>query len=128
MFRSGRDRNRGEAALVPGKLEHRTLLRVDINLETLLKFYGPLGLIIFVLLMAIWRWLIPRMDKRDEEYKSALMSIVDDARKERDYERQSRAKEVDTFVQTVRFQSEQARLQLEKLADSVVDRRHESRQ
>lgn len=96
---------------------------MDLTIETLLKFYGPLGLIIAILLLAIWKWLIPRMDKREEEYRTVLTAALDDARKERDAARQLREKEVDKFLESLRYRDEQ----FKSVADAISERRQPRR-
>lgn len=100
---------------------------MEASVETLLKFYGLPGLIIAVLILLIWKGLLPKLDKRDEEYKAALRSIAEDARRERDLERQSREqerlareREVDKFLESLRFRDEK----FKDVADAIAERRH----
>lgn len=92
---------------------------IEISSETLLKFYGPLGLIIVGLALFLWKWVLPRLDKREEEYRAVLLSVVDDARKERDLVRQLRETEVDKFLQSLKFRDEQFR----SVADAISEKR-----
>jgi len=92
---------------------------MEINGESLIKFYGPLGLIIFGLGIFVWKWLLPRLDKRDEEYRLAINAALSDARAERDYMRQQREKEVDKFLDSLKYRDEQ----FKSIADAISERR-----
>jgi F0F1-type ATP synthase membrane subunit b/b' len=82
---------------------------VEINLDTLLKLYGPLGLIVFGLAVFVWKKLLPKIDQREAEYRAMMTSVVDDARKERDLSRQAREKEVDKFIESLKFRDQEFR-------------------
>lgn len=92
---------------------------MEVNLETLVKLYGPLGLIVFGLSVYVWRKLLPKIDQREAENRAVLMSVVDDARKERDLMRQLREKEVDKFLQSLKYRDEQ----FKSVADAISDAR-----
>jgi Zn-dependent oligopeptidase len=69
--------------------------------EPILKLWGPFGIILIGLIVFIWKRLLPDQEKSRAEYKSALDSALEDARRERDYARQQREKEVDKFIQSL---------------------------
>jgi hypothetical protein len=69
--------------------------------EPLIKLWGPFGLIVVGLILFIWKKLLPDQEKQRAEYQTALNSALDDARRERDYARQQREKEVDKFIQSL---------------------------
>ena len=96
---------------------------MDITADALFKVYGPIGLIIFGLALFIWKWLLPTMAKRDEEYRNVLTSALDDARKERDTMRQLREKEVDRFLESLRYRDSEFRA----VADAISERRSRQR-
>jgi hypothetical protein len=63
------------------------------------------------------------MAKRDEEYRNVLTSALDDARKERDTMRQLREKEVDRFLESLRYRDSEFRA----VADAISERRPRQR-
>lgn len=108
---------------------------MEINLESLLKLYGPLGLIVGFLLLVYWKKILPEQEQQRKElradlasqqaeYRQLLDSTVDDARKERDAERQARAQEVTKFLESLKYRDEQ----FESVADAISDRRQQPRQ
>lgn len=92
---------------------------MDATLQLLLKIYGPLGLIVFGLAVFIWKKLLPKIEQREAEYRSMMQSVVDDARKERDLSRQTREREVDKFLDSLRYRDEQ----FKTIADAISERR-----
>jgi uncharacterized protein YecA (UPF0149 family) len=92
---------------------------MEINLESLLKLYGPLGLIVGILILVIWKKLIPYIEKLQTENRTALTSALDDARKERDLMRTLREKEVEKFLESLRYRDEQ----FKAVADAISDKR-----
>jgi hypothetical protein len=92
---------------------------MQITGESLVKFYGPLGLIIFGLALYVWKVLLPKIEQRETEYRAMMASIVDDARKERDLSRQAREREVDKFVESLRFRDQE----FQSVADAISGKR-----
>lgn len=92
---------------------------MDLNLDSLLKIYGPLGLMLGVLILVIWKKLIPYIEKQRADYQAVLNSALEDARSERDYVRQLREKEVEKFLESLRYRDEQFRA----VADAIADKR-----
>jgi hypothetical protein len=76
---------------------------MDLNPESLLKLYGPLGLIVFGLAMLVWKKLLPYIEKQQADNRATLTAALEDARKERDYMRQLREREVDKFLESLRY-------------------------
>lgn len=66
---------------------------MDLSLDAWLKLYGPMGLLAGLLILVIWKALLPRIDKQQEENRAILTATLDDARKERDRERESARQE-----------------------------------
>jgi F0F1-type ATP synthase membrane subunit b/b' len=87
--------------------------------EPILKLWGPLGLIVLGLAFFIWKYLLPALEKQRAEYKAALDSALEDARRERDYARLQREKEVDKFLESLRYRDEQ----FKSVADAIAERR-----
>lgn len=83
--------------------------------EALLKIYGPLGLIAFGLGVLIWKKLIPYIEKQQADNHAILASALEDARKERDLMRQLREKEVERFLESLRYRDEQFRQVVEAI-------------
>lgn len=75
--------------------------------ESLLKIYGPLGLIAFGLGLLIWKKLLPYIEKQQADNRAILTSALEDARKERDLMRQLREKEVERFLESLKYRDEQ---------------------
>lgn len=75
--------------------------------ESLLKIYGPLGVIAFGLGLLIWKKLLPYIEKQQIENRTILTAALEDARKERDLMRQLREKEVERFLESLRYRDEQ---------------------
>lgn len=72
-------------------------------LEPLLKVYGPIGVFAALLVLVIWKKLIPYIEQQQKDSKEILQGALDDARKERDLVRQLREKEVDKFIESLRY-------------------------
>lgn len=87
--------------------------------EPLLKLWGPFGVIVIGLILFIWKKLLPDQERQRAEYEKALNSALEDARRERDYARQQREKEVDKFLDSLRYRDEQFR----QVADAISERR-----
>lgn len=92
--------------------------------EPLLKLWGPFGVIVIGLIVFIWKKLLPEQEKQRAEYKAALDSALDDARKERDYARQQREKEVDKFLDSLRYRDQEFKV----VADAISERRRTRQQ
>lgn len=86
--------------------------------EWLLKIGGPLGLVVLLLLLYYWKVVLPEQRRLHEEYKAALTSALDDARKERDNVRALREQEVTRFLESLRFRDEK----FEAVADAIANR------
>ena len=80
---------------------------MDISLDSLLKLYGPLGLLAGILLLVIWKHLLPYIEKQQAENRAILTAALEDARKERDAERQVRIREVERFLESLKYRDEQ---------------------
>ena len=80
---------------------------MDISLDSLLKLYGPLGLLVGILLLVIWKKLLPYIEKQQAENRAILTAALDDARKERDSERQIRVREVERFLESLKYRDDQ---------------------
>jgi len=96
---------------------------MEINLESLLKLYGPLGLIVGVLLLFIWKGLLPKIEQQakenreqSKEMRDQLAATLDDARKERDLMRSLREKEVDKFLESLKYRDDK----FEAIAEAVL--------
>lgn len=94
---------------------------MDITGESLLKLYGPLGLIVFGLALVVWKKLLPKIDQRETEYRAMMISVVEDARKERDLSRQAREREVDKFIESLKFRDQE----FKSVADAISERRQQ---
>lgn len=66
---------------------------MDLSLEAWLKLYGPMGLLAGLLILVIWKALLPRIDRQQEENRGILTATLEDARKERDRERENARQE-----------------------------------
>lgn len=93
---------------------------MEINLESLLKIYGPLGLFVGFLMLVIWKALIPRIDKQQEQHVQFIIATLDDARTERDKMRELREREVDKFIQSLKFRDEE----FKAVAEAIKERRN----
>ena len=83
--------------------------------EWLLKIGGPLGLVVVLLLLYYWKVVLPEQRRLHQEYKEALTSALDDARRDRDAVRLLREKEVDKFLESLRYRDEQ----FQSVADAI---------
>lgn len=88
---------------------------METNLDWLLKVGGPLGFVCGLLLLYYWKVALPEQRRLQDEYKNALTSALDDARKDRDATRALREKEVDKFLESLRYRDEQ----FTKVADAI---------
>lgn len=99
------------------------------------KIYGPLGLISLVVIALVWKGLLPYIKKQHEEHVesletakteqvSALTSVIDDARKERDYTRLLREKEVDKFIDSLRLRDEKMERGFNEIVRALQETRH----
>lgn len=91
------------------------------NLDWLLKVGGPLGFVVALLLLYYWRVVLPEQKRLQDEYKAALTSALDDARKERDAMRALREQEVTKFLESLRYRDEQFNV----IADAIRPPRRE---
>lgn len=96
---------------------------MDVNLESLLKVWGPLGLFVGVLLLLIWKVLIPYIKQQQVDNRETLTSALEDARKERDLMRQLREKEVDKFLESLKYRDEQFKSVAEAISGKRQTRR-----
>jgi F0F1-type ATP synthase membrane subunit b/b' len=76
---------------------------MEFNLESLLKLYGPLGLGFGLMVLLVWKKLLPYIEKQRAEYQAVLTSALEDARNERDLMRQLREQEVTKFLESLRY-------------------------
>lgn len=68
---------------------------------------GGAGLVIAAFLgLIIWKVLIPMVNRQQEDTKAILLGALEDARKERDLMRQLREKEVDKFLESMRYRDQ----------------------
>ena len=89
--------------------------------DWLLKIGGPLGLVVLLLLLYYWRVVLPDQRRLQDEYKAALNSALDDARKERDVMRQLREQEVTKFLESLRYRDEKFKGVADAI-DAIADR------
>jgi len=89
---------------------------MEVNVESLLKLYGPLGLIVGLLILFIWKVLLPKIEQQQSENRTILTSALEDARNERDLMRQLREKEVDKFLESLRYRDDK----FEAIAEAVL--------
>jgi predicted ATP-dependent Lon-type protease len=80
---------------------------MEISLESLIKIWGPLGLFVGVLLILIWKKLLPDIEKQHQENRFILTAALEDARRERDLMRSLREKEVERFLESLKYRDEQ---------------------
>lgn len=80
---------------------------MDLSLDAWLKLYGPMGLLAGLLILVIWKALLPRIDKQQEENRAILTATLDDARKERDRERENARQERDESRKAIETQANQ---------------------
>lgn len=66
-----------------------------------------MGLLAGLLILVIWKALLPRIDKQQEENRAILTATLDDARKERDRERESARQERDESRKLIETQANQ---------------------
>lgn len=95
------------------------------NLDWLLKVGGPLGFVVGLLLLYYWRVVLPEQKRLQEEYKAALTSALDDARKDRDAMRSLREKEVEKFLESLRYRDEQFKSVADAISSTPRPRRRE---
>ena len=88
---------------------------MDTNLEWLLKVGGPLGFIVGLLLLYYWKVVLPEQKRLQEEYKAALTSALDDARRERDAVRILREQEVTRFLESLKYRDDR----FKEVADAI---------
>lgn len=88
---------------------------MEVNLESLLKLWGPLGLFVGVLLLVIWKKLLPYIEKQQADNRSILTAALEDARKERDQERQMRIREFERYLESMKYRDDQ----FQKVADAI---------
>ena len=80
---------------------------MDATTESILKLWGPFGLIVVGLVLFIWKKLLPDLEKREAAYREVLTSALDDARKERDQERKMREAELSRYMESMKYRDEQ---------------------
>jgi DNA-binding TFAR19-related protein (PDSD5 family) len=83
---------------------------MDLSLEAWLKLYGPMGLLAGLLILVIWKALLPRIDKQQEENRAILAATLEDARNERNRERE-----------TARLEREESRKLIESQANKFLE-------
>lgn len=83
--------------------------------ESLLKIYGPLGVIACGLGLLIWKKLLPYIEKQQIENRTILTAALEDARKERDLMRQLREREVERFLESLRYRD----AEFKSVADAI---------
>jgi hypothetical protein len=88
---------------------------MEINLESLLKLYGPLGLGFGLLVLLVWKKLLPYIEKQQADNRNILTSALEDARKERDLMRQLREREVEKFLESLRYRD----TEFKSVADAI---------
>lgn len=98
---------------------------METNLDWLLKVGGPLGFVVGLLLLYYWKVALPEQRRLQEEYKSALTSALDDARKDRDAMRSLREKEVERFLESLRYRDEQFKSVADAIGSTPRARRRE---
>ena len=89
--------------------------------EAVAKIWGPLGVICFLLVLAIWKLLVPYIKQQADDNKQTLLSVVEDARKERDYMRVLREREVDKFLESSQKQAEIFKSSLQEAVRAIQD-------
>lgn len=78
---------------------------MDLSLEAWLKLYGPMGLLAGLLILVIWKALLPRIDRQQEDNRNLLTATLEDARKERDRERENARLERDESRKVIESQA-----------------------
>lgn len=87
----------------------------ELSWESLLKFYGPLGLIVFALGMLIWKKLLPDLEKQQNLNRAMLEAALEEARKERNMERQLRERELERYMESMKYRDDQFKPVVEAL-------------
>lgn len=81
---------------------------------------GGAGLVIAAFLgLIIWKVLIPMVHRQQEDTKAILLGALEDARKERDLMRQLREKEVDKFLESMKYRDQK----FEDIAEAIRESR-----
>lgn len=80
---------------------------MDATTESILKLWGPFGIIVVGLVIFIWKKLLPDQEKQQAAYREVLTNALDDARKERDQERTLRQQELNRYMDSMRYRDEQ---------------------
>lgn len=88
---------------------------MDINLEAVLKLWGPFGMIVMGLVVFIWKKLLPDLEKQQQAYRDVLTSALDDARKERDQERNLRQQELNRYMESLKYRDDR----FKEVADAI---------
>lgn len=83
---------------------------MDLSLDAWLKLYGPMGLLAGLLILVIWKALLPRIDRQQEENRAILTATLEDARSERNKERE-----------TARLEREESRKMIEAQANKFLE-------
>lgn len=88
---------------------------MDINAEAVLKLWGPFGMIVMGLVVFIWKKLLPDLEKQQQAYRDVLTSALDDARKERDQERNLRQQELNRYMDSLKYRDDR----FKEVADAI---------
>lgn len=89
--------------------------------ESVAKIWGPLGVGCFLLILFVWRGLLPYIKKQQEDNKQILTSTIEDARKERDFVRQLREVEVDKFLNSLKLRDEKMERGFQEVVHALRD-------
>lgn len=98
------------------------------------KAYGVIGIVALVLILVVWKGLLPYIKKQHEEHLSTLkatheesikahQAIVEDARRERDYVRLLHEKEVDKFLDSLKLRDEKMERGFDEVVRALQDTR-----
>ena len=96
------------------------------NLDWLLKVGGPLGFVVGLLLLYYWKVVLPEQAKQREqqrqdleraraEYQQTLTAALEDARKERDQERNLRQQELNRYMDSLKYRDDR----FKEVADAI---------
>lgn len=111
-------------------MQLQLLLLPQIDWESVAKIWGPLGVSYLLLVLVIWKVLVPyikqlvetnREDTRKlaDDNRVVLGAVIDDARKERDYVRVLREQEVTRFIESMKLRDEIMKASMEGVTRSI---------
>lgn len=87
------------------------------------KIYGPLGVTCLLLVLAVWKILLPWIQKQQATAEANLKEQIQEARSERDYVRQMREAEVNKFLDSLKLRDEKMERALNGVAEAIRGKR-----